>query len=135
MNPPAWTVETLPPWRLWLDPRGRVGRGVFWRYGVLSLFGLGLLLRALADIAGLPEAASDPGVTVLLAWPTLAISIKRWHDRGRSGRWALLLALPATGVPWLALIGGLWLVLDNGFVRGDRGGNRYGPPPGIVNRF
>ncbi len=121
MNPPDWTTETLPPWRLWLDPRGRINRGSFWLHGVLGLFGLGVLLRALADIARLPQASVDQGVSLLLAWPLLALSAKRWHDRNRSGWWVLVLLIPVVGV--------VWLLLDNGFVRGNRGPNRFGPPP------
>ncbi len=123
VTPFDWTAEALPPWRLWLDPRGRIGRGAFWLYGVLALFGLGLLLRALADIARLPQAVVDQGVSLLLAWPFLAVSIKRWHDRDRPGWWVLVLLIPVGGV--------VWLLLDNGFVRGSRGPNRYGAPPAV----
>ncbi len=111
----------MPPWRLWLDPRGRIGRATYWRWGVCALLGLGLLGHALLDIARLPAQRVESIVSLLLAWPTIAISAKRWHDRNRSGWWVLVVLVPVLG--WV------WALLDNGFVRGDRGPNRFGPPP------
>nr|WP_237183157.1 DUF805 domain-containing protein [Roseomonas gilardii] len=46
---------------------------------------------------------------------------KRWHDRGRSGWWNLLLLLP--------FIGWLWLFISLCCRDGTRGPNRYGPDP------
>ncbi len=119
--PPPLLNETMPPWRLWLDPRGRIDRAMFWRHGVLAICGLALLLRALLDIARLPQDQVDTWVSLLLAWPAVAISSKRWHDHNRSGWWVLVLLLPVVGV--------LWLMLDNGFVRGTPGRNRFGEAP------
>lgn len=119
--PPPLLTEPMPPWRLWLDPRGRIDRRSFWLHGVLALAGLSLLLTALLDIARLPPARVSEWVGLLLSWPTIAVSAKRWHDRDRSGWWVLLLLIPLVGV--------LWLLLDNGFVRGTPGRNRYGEPP------
>ena len=113
--------DPMPPWRLWLDPRGRIDRATFWRAGVLALFGLAVLLRALLDIARWPPDQAEQWVSLLLAWPMAAVSAKRWHDRDRSAWWVLLLLLPVVGV--------LWLVADNGFVRGTPGPNRFGPAP------
>ncbi len=113
--------DPMPPWRLWLDPRGRIGRATFWRGGVLALLGIALLLRALLDIARCPPDEAEQWVSLLMAWPTAAVSAKRWHDRDRSAWWVLLLLLPVIGV--------VWLLVDNGFVRGSAGANRYGPPP------
>lgn len=118
---PLLDDDPMPPLRLWLDPRGRIGRATFWLHGVLVLLGMAVLLRALLDIARLPQDAVDEWVSLLLAWPLVAISAKRWHDRDRSAWWVLVLLLPVGGV--------VWLLLDNGFVRGTRGRNRFGPPP------
>jgi len=118
---PPLLDDPMPPWRLWLDPRGRIGRASFWLHGVLGLLGMALLLRALLEIARWPPAQVDEWVGLLLTWPLVAISAKRWHDRDRSGWWVLVLLLPVVGV--------LWLLADNGLVRGTRGPNRFGPPP------
>jgi uncharacterized membrane protein YhaH (DUF805 family) len=80
----------------------------------------GAAAAGLLDIARLPPEQVDEWVSLLLAWPALAISAKRWHDRDRSGWWVLVLLLPVVGV--------LWLLADNGFVRGSPGPNRFGEP-------
>lgn len=122
MNTPALLPpDPMPPWRLWLDPRGRINRRQFWLQGVAPLLGAGVLLRALLDIARLPPEQVDEWVSLLLLWPTLAVSAKRWHDRDRSAWWLALLLLPVLGV--------LWTLADNGLVKGSAGANRFGPPP------
>ena len=109
------------PLRLLLDPRGRLSRRGFWLWGVAALTGLTILLNALLGIARVRLATAETIVNVLLLWPALAVSIKRWHDRDRSGWWVLVLLVPVVG--WL------WALVVNGFLRGTPGVNRYGPPP------
>jgi uncharacterized membrane protein YhaH (DUF805 family) len=60
-------------------------------------------------------------VNLLLLWPALAVSIKRWHDRDHSGWWVLIALVPVVG--WA------WMLVANGFLAGTDGPNRYGPPP------
>jgi len=88
---------------------------------VLGLLGLGLAAVALLRIAGLSAERADNAVNLLLAWPAIAISVKRWHDRDRAGWWVLINVLP--------LIGWLWAFVDNAFVPGSAQANRFGPPP------
>ncbi|MDH5331954.1 MAG: DUF805 domain-containing protein, partial [Aquincola sp.] len=57
---------------------------------------------------------------VLLLWPALALSVKRWHDRDKSGWWVLVALIP--------FIGWLWMLIENGVRRGTVGPNRYGDP-------
>jgi uncharacterized membrane protein YhaH (DUF805 family) len=111
----------MPPWRIFLDPRGRIARRTFWLYGVLPLLGLNLLLSALLSIAGMQSGHAETLVNRLLLWPVIAVSVKRWHDRDRSGWWVLILLIPVVG--WL------WALIDNGFLRGTPGPNRFGPQP------
>lgn len=119
--PPPLIDEPMPPWRIFLDPRGRIPRRTFWLYGVLALLGLGLLLSALLSIAGMPSRHAEALVNLLLLWPGIAVSVKRWHDRDRSGWWVLIVLIPVVG--WL------WALIDNGFLRGTPGPNRFGQPP------
>lgn len=113
--------DTDAPLRLLLDPRGRISRRTFWLWGVLALGGLTLLLRALLEIARLHPDRAEGLVSLLLLWPAIAISAKRWHDRDKSAWWVLLALVP--------VIGWLWMFIDNGFRRGTPGPNRFGTPP------
>lgn len=109
-------------WRfLYGSWRGRIDRRGFWLYGVLALIGFGLLLRALLDIAGVAPGRAEAIVNVVMLWMSATVSAKRWHDRDRSAWWVLLLLVPVVGI--------LWTLLDNGFVRGTAGRNHYGEPP------
>ncbi|MDE1949026.1 MAG: DUF805 domain-containing protein [Burkholderiales bacterium] len=109
------------PLRLFFDPRGRLGRRDFWLCGVLALGALNVFVRALLDIARVRSEIFVTVVDVLLAWPAIAISAKRWHDRDRSGWWVLISLVPVVG--WL------WMLVDNGFKRGTPQANRFGPLP------
>jgi uncharacterized membrane protein YhaH (DUF805 family) len=116
----ALNAET-PLWRVLLDPRGRIARSTWWLYGVLLPLGLGLLLHALLGIARVRAEIAEHLVNVVLLWPTLAVSIKRWHDRDKSGWWVLVMLLPLVG--WIVAL------VANGFLPGTAGSNRHGPEP------
>lgn len=60
-------------------------------------------------------------VNFLLLWPRLAIGVKRFHDRNKSGLWLLIGLIPFFG--WL------WLLIDLGLLDGTPGPNKYGPSP------
>jgi uncharacterized membrane protein YhaH (DUF805 family) len=59
------------------------------------------------------------GILLLITlWPSLALYAKRWHDRGKSGWWSLIMLIP--------IIGGIWMLIELGFLRGTDGPNRFG---------
>jgi uncharacterized membrane protein YhaH (DUF805 family) len=87
-------------------------------------------------------------------WINFALSVKRLHDRDRTGWWLLVLylviivavllgvvtlSLPegqrqplegaAVGVVMASSVLMLWLVIEIGFLKGTQGPNRYGPDP------
>lgn len=101
--------------------RGRLSRRSFWLYGVFCLIGLAVLGHALLAIAGMQPARADTLMQLLLVYPALAVSAKRWQDRDRSPWWVLVALVP--------VIGWLFALIDNGCVRGTPGANRYGAPP------
>ncbi|MBL8324607.1 MAG: DUF805 domain-containing protein [Rubrivivax sp.] len=109
------------PWRMLLSARGRISRRRFWTWGVGALLGLGLVLHGLLAVAGVRSSMAEHVVNVVLAWPAVVISIKRWHDTGRPGTWVLVALVPVVG--WLGLL------LANGALRGTPGPNRFGPAP------
>src|SRR3989442_838961 len=55
---------------------------------------------------------------LIIAWPSFAISTKRWHDRDKSGWWNLINLIP--------LIGTIWSFIECGFLLGTNGPNRFG---------
>jgi uncharacterized membrane protein YhaH (DUF805 family) len=129
MTPLATTnlyAERMPPRALFFGFNGRISRRTFWLYGVVVLLGLALLGHALLDIAGVRAEVADLVVNLILVWPALAISAKRWHDRDRSAVWLLINLLP--------VIGWLWALIDNGAVKGTAGPNRFGADP-LENEF
>lgn len=88
------------------------------------------------------------------AWIAFALSVKRLHDRDRTGWWllwqlliiilAVILVIVAIAVPkeqgavWYVLAGAaglaaflisLWLFVQIGFFKGTQGPNRFGPDP------
>jgi uncharacterized membrane protein YhaH (DUF805 family) len=60
-------------------------------------------------------------VSLVFFYPTYAIYTKRWHDRGKSGWWSLIVLVP--------IIGPLWMFIECGFLGGEDGSNTYGPNP------
>lgn len=135
---------------LFLRLDGRIGRRAFW-------VGFGLVVGGLllADLAA--RSAGLPGLALALAllYPLIAVLVKRLHDRGRTGWWALAIVATPLGVGFLpalfarfaglgetgilrAATGSIGLtvlalavlvVLELGLRRGDPGYSEHGPPP------
>ncbi len=122
----------------WYVRRGRIGQRTWWLHYFLPLTVLGLL-AALADGAlGYSGLTPGPGDEGLYAWtggplglsvllfsvvPPVTSHVTRLHDRGHSAWWLLLNLVP--------LVGPIVLFVQMGFLRGDGGPNRYGPPEGL----
>ncbi|MBC7955493.1 MAG: DUF805 domain-containing protein [Cytophagales bacterium] len=101
---------------------GRISRKVFWIYGVLLLMVGAMVVFGI--IAAVYSASSTLGTIlaipayIALLWVSFAIQVKRWHDRDKSGWWVLIGFIP--------VIGGIWALVENGFLRGTVGSNRFG---------
>ncbi len=63
-------------------------------------------------------------VELALLWPSLANSVKRCHDRNKSGWWLIAYYLAC-----FTIIGALWPLIELGFLDGTPGPNRFGPSP------
>jgi uncharacterized membrane protein YhaH (DUF805 family) len=90
-----------------------------------------------------------PVCLVVLVVPDLAVTAKRWHDRNKSNKF-LLLNIPVimgrftvpvgglaaqsqpttmeTALSMAALICGLWILIECGFLKGNAAENQYGQP-------
>lgn len=100
--------------------QGRIGRRSWWLWGVLALIGFVIYATVLLRVLGFSARHTDIAVNLLVLWPAIAVSVKRWHDRDKSGWWVLVWLVP--------LIGWLWALIQNGLLRGTPGANRYGEP-------
>lgn len=113
--------------------QGRITRLDFWLaqlfYVVMiftAVFGMAALARSVGD--GASSRLTLGGIMIVgyiaLFWSSLAVSIKRYHDRGKSGWWVLLSLIPIVA---------LFVLIELGFFEGTRGTNRFGPSPkGLV---
>lgn len=101
--------------------QGRINRAKFWA-GIAVSWVIVIVAVTLAVIIGGGFGWLIAGVIyVAVIWIGFAVSIKRWHDRGKSGWWILIGFVP--------IIGGLWALIETGFLEGDKGDNEYGSDP------
>jgi uncharacterized membrane protein YhaH (DUF805 family) len=121
---------------------GRIGRQTWWLgqlASTLALFALVALLRVLglmslgpASGGGVAPGSTSDAISGLIIgvggaaylWFNICINGKRWHDRDKSAWWMLIGAIPIIGI---------WALIENGFLRGTEGPNRFGPDP-LVRR-
>ena len=102
--------------------RGRIPRRVFWSVTILAW--VAFYGSALVGSLLIPEEILQILlilVALMFFWVLLAIQVKRWHDRAKSGWWILIGFAP--------LIGPIWAAAETGFCRGTFGPNRYGGDP------
>jgi uncharacterized membrane protein YhaH (DUF805 family) len=122
-------------------PSGRIGRAQWWlaQIAVIALVTVVLvvlgILHGASDQTRAPDAQlSDVGllillnlgfllISLLLIWMTFCLTVKRYHDRGKSAWWYLIQFIP--------IIGGIWTLVELGFCSGDDGDNEYGDGPDL----
>jgi uncharacterized membrane protein YhaH (DUF805 family) len=114
--------------------QGRLNRAKWWliNIGVIVvemivfavLFGGTAMMadpdQAMAAMTGI-NAVIVAIIFVIVLWIGISIGIRRFHDRNKSGWWVLIALVP--------VIGGLWYLIECGFLRGTTGPNNYGPNP------
>jgi uncharacterized membrane protein YhaH (DUF805 family) len=114
--------------------QGRINRAKFWLVHVVMWV---VVLVVFGAILGSAAVSSDPQaalqsvgvvgglillvVYILALWIGLAIAAKRWHDRNKSAWWILIVFVPA--------VGGLWYLIECGFLKGTTGANKFGSDP------
>ena len=99
---------------------GRVTRLEYWMFYVPLIIGY-IIVFIFAAVFG-EEAATIILYLfgLVLFWSLIAIQVKRWHDRDKSGWWILINFIPIIG---------FWAVIENGFLPGTEGKNRFGEDP------
>ena len=115
----------MPYWQVLFSFRGRIPRSTLWLKFYLPV-SLGYLISWLLDVQlGTSFEPGSIGVvylafSILMIGPTLAVNVKRAHDRGRSGWFILLFLVPLLNI---------WPIIELAFLRGAMGPNQYGPDP------
>ncbi|RZU02288.1 DUF805 domain-containing protein [Rivibacter subsaxonicus] len=108
----------LTPGQILFSFQGRIPRKTYWIWGVGALLLVAIFFFILLGILGVKDQTTTYLVNALLLWPSLAITVKRWHDRDKSAWWLLIVLVP--------IIGALWAFIECGFLRGTTGPNRFG---------
>ncbi|MBM3608863.1 MAG: DUF805 domain-containing protein [Alphaproteobacteria bacterium] len=105
---------------------GRVNRAKWWlgqlilMVAAFVVYGLGFAIALALD---LPALGLLVGVLLFLPilYAAVCLSIKRFHDRDKSGWWVCIQFVP--------LIGPFWYLIECGMLRGTVGPNRFGDDP------
>lgn len=127
--------------------KGRLGRRDFWVISIalsIAAFLLGVALTSTLRFfyAGAPIWVFPLLLQLLIAWPAFAVSVKRGHDRDRSGWWTLWVNVAFHAIPfillqigqyqgafWVYALMAVYVLVDYGVLPGTPGPNRYGPSP------
>ena len=118
-------------WSNYATLRGRSRRSEYWFVQLFLV--VTNLLAAVIDLVLLDGdverfMAQGGGGIVGLVWifativPAIALLVRRLHDTGKSGWWALMILLPFAG----AIVLLIFAVTDS-----DAGENQYGPSPKV----
>ena len=106
--------------------QGRINRFPFWVV-VLILAGSNSASQQMVTGYGPDNPMTvGPGLVAILGfvvslWIGFAVQVKRWHDRDKSGWWALISLVP--------IVGWIWVLIECGILPGTPGGNQYGEGP------
>ena len=119
------------------DFNGRARRSEYWYFGLFNVI-IVILAVILDNVLGLNFTMSTPDygygsteISLGYGWiyciavlihlvPSLAVSVRRLHDVGKSGFWYFIAFVP--------LVGGIWLLIL-ACTDSNSGENEYGPNP------
>ncbi len=120
-------------WTLFFSFEGRLARGDYRliRFAGYAIF-LGILFTVYQLMLQQKASGGDVGTMLLLllvdfvaallwVWTTIAVQVKRWHDRDKSGVWMF--------VGFIPFIGQFWVLVELMFLDGTQGPNQFGPSP------
>lgn len=115
-----WYLDVLKKYAVF---QSRARRKEYWMFTLFSM----LIYIGLMIIEGILGMGSEGGIGLLSLFyslgvllPSLAVTVRRLHDTGRSGWWLLIGLIPLVG--GIVLL--VFMVLD-----GQPGSNQYGPNP------
>ncbi len=114
----------LKVFRQYLDFKGRARRKEYFMFGLINaLFSIGYMILSFG-LGKWLEAPAFISIYVLYMLasllPSLAVSVRRMHDIGKSGWMLLVGCIPLVGPIWMLVL----LITDS-----DPQTNEYGPNP------
>ncbi|TQR21253.1 DUF805 domain-containing protein [Psychrobacillus vulpis] len=112
-----WYLEVL---KNYVGFQGRARRKEYWMFNLFSAIVI-IVLSIVELVAGLSSLLSGL-YTLAVLLPSLAVSIRRLHDTGRSGWWILIGLIPLIG----SIILLVFMCLD-----GQKNENQFGPSPKV----
>jgi len=116
------------------SPSGRFGRAHWWlaQLAILAIVTIAVIVL-MSIFSGTTERGPSADalllsvglviVALMLIWIGFCVTVKRYHDRGKSAWWYLIQFIP--------IIGGIWAFVELGFCSGDDGDNEYGDGPDL----
>ncbi len=119
--------DFIIPYRRYVDFSGRSDRKEFWYY--LLFYVIVAAMLSVVDRTLFPHTLDGDGdylqpLTSIFAIgslvPSIAVSIRRMHDTGRSGWWVLIWLIPIIGWIWALVLCAQ---------KGQPEPNAYGEPP------
>lgn len=108
---------------------GRARRSEYWYFVLFNII-FGIVAAILDNVLGITFEGSAYGPIYSLYHlavfvPSLAVTVRRLHDVGKSGWFLLILLIPIIGVIWFLIL----MVTD-----GNPGENKYGPNPKEIDQ-
>ena len=98
--------------------QGRVNRQIWWASFVFGTFIIAVSSFLDLCILGKGHFSCLTLIAIaIIGWPMLAIQVKRFHDRNKSGWWSLVGLVPYVGT--------LWIIIELGFFGPVEEGNRF----------
>jgi uncharacterized membrane protein YhaH (DUF805 family) len=132
----------LLPYQRYFDFTGRSRRMEYWSFQLMWLIVL-LLIVGITQALGFGSGVNDSedvhpvALTLMALWilgnliPSLALTVRRWHDLGQTG-WFTLLFGVLSAIPLIGLIPALGNIIWF-FMPGVVGENKWGPDPKDAN--
>ena len=117
----SWWLTCM---KKYVDFSGRARRTEYWMFVLFNII-FAIVALVLDNILGTASEELGYGLlyslfSLAIVLPTLAVTVRRLHDVGKSGWWIFISLIP--------LIGGIWLFVLT-VTDSQPGENEYGPNP------
>lgn len=110
-----WFMKVM---RNYVGFSGRARRKEYWMFVLISAI-IAIVIAILESLIGMPAVLSTL-YSLVIFLPSLAVTVRRLHDVGKSGWWILISLIPIIG----AIILLVFTCLDS-----QPGTNKWGPNP------